>query len=250
MSAAARAPVSWPHCACVPPVAAETKTEEQHLSCSSTAAFTVISWNIEGLANDKCRDTEDEIILRTQVAMRELLAQAPTLICLQEVIPQTVATIERMLFGRYLDVEGAGGANGGYFTKMFVQRASGLKVHAVSRERFNAGSLQGRDLLLVTLEHKGTRVCVATSHLGTYSIKKVSSIVALHSKYTSTQTFENFSESLKDNMKLRQQQLREGLQRIEAQSKQGADLCLLVGDLNMSKGDETLLTETTRGIYT
>jgi len=159
---------------------------------TGAAAFTVISWNIEGLANDKCRDTADEIILRTQVAMRELLAQAPTLICLQEVIPQTVATIERMLGGRYIDVEGAGGgANGGYFTKMFVQRASGLTVHAVSRECFKARSLQGRDLLLVTLEHKGTRVCVATSHLGTNAQKKVSSIVAFYSKYTRTLTFED-----------------------------------------------------------
>ena len=187
--AATRAPVSWPHGACVPPLAADTKTEEQQVT--GAAAFTVISWNIEGLANDKCRDTADEIILRTQVAMRELLAQAPTLICLQEVIPQTVATIERMLGGRYMDVEGAGGANGGYFTKMFVQRASGLTVHAVSRERFNARSLQGRDLLLVTLEHKGTRVCVATSHLGTNAQKKVSSIVAFYSKYTRTLTFED-----------------------------------------------------------
>jgi hypothetical protein len=69
-------------------------------------------------------------------------------------------------------------------------------------------------------------------------------------------------------MKLRQRQLREGLQRLEAQFEQGADLCLLVGDLNLSKVDETSvchrpdsatagsvscstpLTETTRGIYT
>jgi hypothetical protein len=51
-------------------------------------------------------------------------------------------------------------------------------------------------------------------------------------------------------MNLRQQQLREGLQRIEAQSEQCADLCLLVGDLNLSKGDETSLSETIQGIYT
>jgi len=59
--------------------------------------------------------------------------------------------------------------------------------------------------VVVTLEHKGTRVYVATSHL----------------------------ESFRDNMKLRQRQLREGLQRLEAQFEQDADLCLLVGDLNL-----------------
>jgi hypothetical protein len=34
-------------------------------------------------------------------------------------------------------------------------------------------------------------------------------------------------------MKLRQRQLREGLQRLEAQFEQDADRCLLVGDLNL-----------------
>jgi hypothetical protein len=140
-------------------------TAEEVQQMTGAAGFTLISWNIEGLA-------DDQIILRTQVAMRELLAQEPTLICLQEVVPETVKTIKVMLGGRYLDVEGAGRVNGDYFTKMFVQRASGLTVHAVSRERFNAGSRQGRDLLLVALEHKGTRVFVATSHLGTNSQKK------------------------------------------------------------------------------
>jgi len=73
-------------------------TAEEVQQGTFEAGFTLISWNIDGLA-------DDEIILRTQVAMRELLALAPTLICLQEVVPETVETIEGMLGGRYLDVE-------------------------------------------------------------------------------------------------------------------------------------------------
>ena len=203
----------------MPLLAAGTKAGTKGLT--GAAGFTLISWNIEGLGNDKCGDTVDEIILRTQVAMRELLAQAPTLICLQEVIPETLPTIQRMLGGRYLDVEGSGTeGHGGYFTKMFVKRARGLTVLGASRRPFDAGSTQGRDLLLTTLAHEGIKVCVGTSHL----------------------------ESLKPNMGLRQRQLAEGLQRIETLSaQQGAELLLLVGDLNLSKGDEAPLKETTKG---
>ena len=134
-------------------------TAEEVQQGTFAAGCTLMSWNIEGLA-------DDEIILRTQVAMRELLAQGPTLICLQEVVPETVETIQVMLGGRYLDVDStdAEAHDGDYFTKMFVLRASGLTVCAASRIPFNS-SRQGRDLLLVTLEHKGKRVCVATTHL-------------------------------------------------------------------------------------
>ena len=190
-------------------------TAEEVQQGTFEAGFTLISWNIDGLA-------DDEIILRTQVAMRELLAQGPTLICLQEVVPETVETIQVMLGGRYLDVDatGAEAHDGDYFTKMFVLRASGLTVCAVSRVPFNS-SRQGRDLLHVTLEHKGKRVCVATTHL----------------------------ESLAQNVDLRHRQLIYSLQQIEAHSvQQGADLFLLVGDLNLTRRDnETLIREITQG---
>ena len=153
--------------------------------------------------------------------MRELLAQAPTLICLQEVTPRTLPTIQSLLGGRYLDVEGAGFPipNRVCFTKMFLLRAAGLTVRDFSRRAFDAGSGMGRDLLLATLSSsKGIRVCVATSHL----------------------------ESLASNVDLRQLQLTESLQRIETCShQQGADLFLLVGDLNVSRNDEPRLKNLT-----
>jgi cold shock CspA family protein/endonuclease/exonuclease/phosphatase family metal-dependent hydrolase len=190
-------------------------TADEVQQVTFAAGFTLISWNIEGLA-------DDEIILRTQVAMSELLAQGPTLICLQEVVPETIETIQVMLGGRYLDVDstGAEAHDGDYFTKIFVLRASGLTVCAASRVPFNS-SRQGRDLLLVTLEHKGKRVCVATTHL----------------------------ESLAQNVDLRHRQLIYSLQQIEAHSvQQGADLFLLVGDLNLTRRDnESLLREITQG---
>jgi endonuclease/exonuclease/phosphatase family metal-dependent hydrolase len=154
--------------------------------------------------------------------MRELLAQAPTLICLQEVTPRTLPTIQSLLGGRYLDVEGAGFPipNRVYFTKMFLLRAAGLTLRDFSRRAFDAGSGMGRDLLLATLSSsKGIRVCVATSHL----------------------------ESLASNVDLRQLQLTESLHKIEACShQQGAGLFLLVGDLNVSSNDEPRLKNLTK----
>jgi exonuclease III len=181
--------------------------------------FRLISWNIEGLANGSCGDTEAEITLRTQVAMRELLEQAPTLICLQEVIAHTLPTIEKMLGRHYLDVEGpSAGVPGSYFTKMYARR--GQTVQACCRQAFSAGSRQGRDLLLVTLAHNGVKVCVATSHL----------------------------ESERDNLEVRQRQLSESLQRTKSHAvQQGASLYMLVGDLNLGSKDEQQVKTVTNG---
>ncbi len=213
-------------------------TTEEGQQVTGEARFTLVSWNIQGLGGD---EPLNEVILRTEVAMRELLALAPTVICLQEVVPETVETIEGMLGGRYLDVEcfhlktvvmwTVGGlvkahvdAHGHYFTKMFVsQRAifvNGLTVNAVSR--FPLHSQQGRDLLLVTLEHKGKRMCVATTHL----------------------------ESGRDRRSehLRQYQLQYSLRKIEKHSVQRAqDLFLLVGDMNLGIQDQASIRKIIHG---
>jgi hypothetical protein len=207
-------------------------TTEEGQQVTGEARFTLVSWNIQGLGGD---EPLNEVILRTEVAMRELLALAPTIICLQEVVPETVETIEGMLGGRYLDVEcfdletvvtwtvrglveAHVEAHGHYFTKMFVSQraifANGLTVNAVSRFRFP--SQQGRDLLLVTLEHKGKRMCVATTHL----------------------------ESGRDRISvdLRHRQLQYSLQKFDAHSVQRTqDLFLLVGDMNLGHIDNSAL---------
>jgi 8-oxo-dGTP pyrophosphatase MutT (NUDIX family) len=205
-------------------------TTEEGQQVTGEARFTLVSWNIQGLGGD---EPLNEVLLRTEVAMRELLALAPTLICLQEVVPETVETIEGMLGGRYLDVEcfdletvvtwtvrglveAHVEAHGHYFTKMFVSQraifANGLTVNAVSRFRFP--SQQGRDLLFVTLEHKGKRMCVATTHL----------------------------ESGRDRISvdLRHRQLQYCLQKIDTHSVQRTqDLFLLVGDMNLGHLDNS-----------
>jgi len=107
--------------------APDTQTETEEADAFS--GLTVASWNIEGLPNRQCGDTEQEITQRTRVAMSELLEKDPSVICLQEVTTGTLPTIQERLGGRYLDAEGPHAAmSGSYFTKMFVRRADGLMV--------------------------------------------------------------------------------------------------------------------------
>ena len=125
----------------------------------SKEGLTVLSWNLEGLA-------EDELDARTRVAMTEVLGLSPTIACFQEVVPRSLATVQRCLHAVYEDAERESPPSGNYFTKLYIRRGSGLTVTDVVRLPFRAGSAMGRDLVRVTLaDGCGTHVCVATSHL-------------------------------------------------------------------------------------
>ena len=126
----------------------------------SKEGLTVLSWNLEGLA-------EDELDARTRVAMTEVLGLSPTIACFQEVVPRSLATVQRCLHAVYEDAERESPPSGSYyFTKLYIRRGSGLTVTDVVRLPFRAGSAMGRDLVRVTLaDGCGTHVCVATTHL-------------------------------------------------------------------------------------
>ena len=64
----------------------------------SKEGLTVLSWNLEGLA-------EDELDARTRVAMTEVLGLSPTIACFQEVVPRSLATVQRCLHAVYEDAE-------------------------------------------------------------------------------------------------------------------------------------------------
>ncbi|MGB1601270.1 MAG: hypothetical protein ACPIOQ_51520, partial [Promethearchaeia archaeon] len=125
----------------------------------SKEGLTVLSWNLEGLA-------EDELDARTRVAMTEVLGLSPTIACFQEVVPRSLATVQRCLHAVYEDAERESPPSRSYFTKLYIRRGSGLTVTDVVRNPFRAGSAMGRDLVRVTLaDGCGTHVCVATTHL-------------------------------------------------------------------------------------
>ena len=165
----------------------------------------MLSWNLEGLA-------EDELDARTRVAMTEVLGLSPTIACFQEVVPRSLATVQRCLHAVYEDAERESPPSGSYFTKLYIRRGSGLTVTDVVRLPFRAGSAMGRDLVRVTLAGGcGTHVCVATTHL----------------------------ESTAQQVAVRLMQFRESLQNLTSQAATcGAALEILVGDLNMGFADD------------
>jgi len=65
------------------PTETQTNTEE----VMDKKDFTVLSWNIEGLAND-------DLALRTQVCMTDVVQQSPTVVCFQEVMLCVIVILE------------------------------------------------------------------------------------------------------------------------------------------------------------
>lgn len=163
----------------------------------------LLSYNIDGL-------NEYQVLYRTQVILGMILSEAPDVIHLQEVIPETYALLRPTLDANGYTCSGISQQFAHYFTVSAVKKARCSDVQFVLEDfRGDAASRQGRLLLKTT---------------ALVDSKWPSVFVNCHLESTGT-AFKSLES------KARLGQLQQGLRHLVAHTGRGP--CVLSGDLNI-----------------
>ena len=196
-------------------LAAETQINKD------AVAFTLASWNLDGISNDGLFPVQRAakaagVLLETQQGK----LPHPDVIALQEVTQDTIRVIEkRFKAGGYVDTEQESvppWPYSGYFTKCYVRRDSPWRCTAASRVPFRT-SMMTRDLLTLSLSGPlGLSARVATAHL----------------------------ESTASQQEERLRQFNAATQAVTGAP--APPLCVLIGDLNIGTKDQVCLRATAR----
>ncbi|PAA79395.1 hypothetical protein BOX15_Mlig014531g3, partial [Macrostomum lignano] len=117
----------------------------------------VMSWNLDGL-------TDQQVEARTRAAIAVLRDAEPHAVHLQEVAPDTLDLLRRLLRDRYEFVDGRAHPDDRYFTATLLRRGR-LQLLSPSLHRFE-GSRMDRTLLAVRVKSaNGPEVLLLNTHL-------------------------------------------------------------------------------------
>eukprot|EP00111_Clytia_hemisphaerica_P024718 TCONS_00072852-protein len=117
--------------------------------------FTVLSWNIDGVE-------ENCLHARTEAVIKYIEDTKPTIVMLQEVVPQSFTTLVTSLSTLY-DVRSI--SNEGYFNVMLFLKHSSVELNGTVKGDFFQNTRMGRHYLLQRFQIHKRSVAVITSHL-------------------------------------------------------------------------------------
>lgn len=131
--------------------------EAKALGVSTTtkapSEFTYLTWNIDGL-DDKSLNA------RTMAVVEQIEAARVTIVCLQEVVPATLAIIKSKLTNYQVFCDSDGGE---YFTAVLLRRL--CVYHDSSWTVPFPSTLMGRGLQIVECHIGAAKICIMNTHL-------------------------------------------------------------------------------------